>query len=366
MADNSVTEFELAVLVLGYLQQCGFAKTASRFKGEARPLFRAAGGTAPPPGVRNLRDLLNDYVRFKETEKRRAALAACNPLAGRIFELLDREAPTAQAAVAAAAGAQQAAAQQAAAAAAANAQWLQMQQQQLQQQMHMQAAVQQQQQAVYAGFPAGQAAGLAEEEGLNGGEGMEHDAYAQAPQQQQQQLGNGGAAHAVTPGRYRKGAPRKRRRAGDGATAAVAPAFPKVALFPGVNEAGGIDAGWGGPMDLLNLPMDASGLELLLDDGPLQLAFAEHLAQHINTTALTAHPPSTAAADQPAGGGRAGGAAGDAGADGSADSGGYLAELMADPHMVLADLPADPRMAELAAHRSQTELAAHRSQTEKA
>ena len=33
MADNSVTEFELAVLVLGYLQQCGFAKTASRFKG---------------------------------------------------------------------------------------------------------------------------------------------------------------------------------------------------------------------------------------------------------------------------------------------------------------------------------------------
>lgn len=241
---------------------------------EAKAQFRAAGGTAAPPGVRNLLDLLNDYVRLKEAETARAALATANPLAARVLAALDEEAVLA-------AGQQQCAQGAAAQAAAAAAQ------------QRGQAAAQaqgmsqplgggapyvwqpqqgQQQAAAYTGGPAaegGQAIGYA----------PRHGAPFVQPQHQAAAAAAGGCLPSqpqpATPGRHRKGAPRKRQRgadlpagAGGAAAGPEAAPLPAVALFGG---GGGDGAGWGSPLDLLNLPLDACGLELLLDDGPMQV-----------------------------------------------------------------------------------------------
>ncbi|KAL4428581.1 hypothetical protein ABPG77_008893 [Micractinium sp. CCAP 211/92] len=292
MSSIAVTQYEVCVLVLGWLEDAKFGRTAAALKREAKAQFRAAGGTASPPGVRNLLDLLNDYVKLKEAEAARAALAAINPLAARVLAALDEE----TALVAQQGQRNQGPAAQTAAAAT-----------QQRRQLEGQGAVQvegvpqppssaalygqqhqQQHAAACAGCPTaggGRALGFARQQGVP---------TAQPQQQAAAAVAAAGALpgqpQAATPGRHRKGAPRKRQRgaelppAAGGATfRPEAPAFPAVALFGG---GGGDGTGWGSPVDLLSLPLDASGLELLLDDGPMQLAFAEHLAQCINTTGV--------------------------------------------------------------------------------
>ncbi|KAL4434389.1 hypothetical protein ABPG75_000830 [Micractinium tetrahymenae] len=324
MSSAVVTQYEVCVLVLGWLEAAKYGRTATAFKREAKAQFRAAGGTAAPPGVKNLLELLNDYVRLKETEAARVALAAASPLAARMLAALDAEAAVATgqagqqqqqqqqhaqgAAAQAAAGQPRQLQGQGASAQGAQAQWVPQPPvvgaQHAQQQQQRQ---QQEQAAAYAG------AHVAE-----GGHAMGYESQIVAPFSHQHQHAAAPAAaggsmpgqhQAATPGRQRKGAPRKRWRgaeaapgAGGAVTGPEAAGFPAVALFGGD---GGAGAGWGSPLDLLNLPLDASGLELLLDDGPMQLAFAEHLAQHINTTGVV------------------------------------------DPQGVLAELPADPIMAEV-------------------
>lgn len=94
---------------------------------------------------------------------------------------------------------------------------------------------------------------------------------------------------------------------------------------------------------------------------PLQLRFAETLAQHINDNISGAggRPGSglgactgTAVADPASGaegsnGGSGGAHASRGAAAGSQGSGGFLAELLADPQTLLAELPADPQMAQV-------------------
>ena len=362
-------------------------------RSEAKPLFCAAGGVAPPPGVRSLLELLNEYVRLKEIEARRLALAGRNPLARRLLDAVDLEAGQQQQAVTAEAAAAAAQQQQAAAAAAVV--------QQVQQPLHAFVPVQQS-----GGYVLGQPPAHLHPLDLAAA------APAAAGQQQQQ--------HGGTPGRHRKGQPRKRQRLADGdaadAAAAAAAAAAEAADGlgpPGMGsgglfgDGGGSGAGWGSPMDILNQPLDAGGLEALLDDGPLQVggatgwvgqrcvckmwvplaaddgqpvpawllasclcgqchlgptlialcssaplaqkAFAEHLAQHINTTVFGVHAPvaegEAAEAAAAAAGAVQAAAAGAAEEDGGEAGGeGYLEHFMADPQMVLAELPADPEV----------------------
>ncbi|PRW59418.1 TSC22 domain family 1-like isoform X2 [Chlorella sorokiniana] len=332
MASGScVTPYELAVLVHAYLHSHGFRKTAASFKREGKPLFCAAGGTAPPPGVRSLLELLNDYVRLKEVEARRLALAGRNPLARRMLEALDLEAGQQQQVVTAEAAAAAAQQQQAAAAA---------------------AVVQQVQQPLHAFVPVQPSGGYAFGQPPAHLHPLDLAAAAPAAAGQQQQQ------HGGTPGRHRKGQPRKRQRLGDGGAADAAAAAAAAAAADGLGhpgmgsgglfgDGGGSGAGWGSPLDILNQPLDAGGLEALLDDGPLQKAFAEHLAQHINTTVFGVHAPAPAAQGEAAqeAAAAAAGSAQPAAAAAEEDGGeGYLEHFMADPQMVLAELPTDPEV----------------------
>lgn len=201
--------------------------------------------------MRTLLELLNDYVRLKEVEARRLALAGRNSLARRLLELLDLEAGQQQQAVTLEAAAAAAHQQQAAAAAVA---------QQVQQVQPLPAFV-----------PVQQSGG-------NGfGQPAPHlhplDLAAAPGQQQHQQQQHGG-----TPGRHRKGQPRKRQRLSGGDAAAAAAAAAADGLGPPgmgsgglFGDGGGSGAGWGSPTDILNQPLDAVGLEALLDEGPLQV-----------------------------------------------------------------------------------------------
>jgi hypothetical protein len=188
--------------------------------------------------VRDLLDLLNDYVRLKEGEARRQALAGRSSLAARLLQALDEEAGEQAAAVTAAARAAAAQRQVAAAAAAAELEWA-----------------------------AGQGAAAAPLLGP----AFVGDAPLQsglAPPPQQQQL--------LTPGRQRKSAPRKRRRGLDslspaGGWEAAVVGEAGCGGSGGAAQAAGEGAAWGSPIHLLDLPLDAEGLEALLDDGPLQV-----------------------------------------------------------------------------------------------
>lgn len=201
--------------------------------------------------MRSLLDLLNEYVQLKERSTRRLALAGRNPLAARLLAALDAEAGEQQGAVEAAAQAEQAAqaAQQQAAVAAqqAQAQWLREQQ----------AGAQPPQAAMPHHFvPLGQHAHFAAQAG-----GQLYASSAAAA----------GRQGAVTPGRQRKGAPRKRQRGAASPAGGGGGAGAGFGLLGEVGEAGGSGSGWGSPTDLLNLQLDAEGLEALLDDGPLQV-----------------------------------------------------------------------------------------------
>lgn len=179
-------------------------------RSEAKQHFKAPGSAALPAGVRDLHDLLNDYVRLKEQEGQRLALAARNPLAARMQQLMDWEGAQAQA--------------QGGDAAYAGL-------------FGAHAAMP----AAYAGMP--QLAPLS---------GAAADGEPDDGDEEGQQ--------GATPSRHRKGAPRKRRRGADPAAALGSAGM--ASLFGG--------GAWS-PQDLLNLPLDASGLEALLDDGPLQV-----------------------------------------------------------------------------------------------
>lgn len=196
--------------------------------------------------MRNLLELLNDYVRLKEAEAVKAALATSNPLAARVLAVLDQEAGVVQhhhnqesTAHGVLATAQQQRWQRQAAAPAAEVQWVP--QPPAAGAPHSQVEQRMGQAATYAGGAAAR----------------------------------GGDAMAATPGRHRKGAPRKRQRCVELAAGTDrAAAGPDAAALPALPQFGGCSgegAGWGSPLDLLNLQLDASALELLLDDGPLQV-----------------------------------------------------------------------------------------------
>lgn len=213
----------------------------------------------PSTGVRDLLDLVQEYVGLKELEQRRLALAGRSTLAQRLLEAVDAEAAEQQAAITAAA---RAAVQESAAAAA--------RQQEAAAAHHAQAQWLQEQQAAMAA--AGQGARPS-----HAGELRQHFfapdsiAAAAAPNPQ------------VTPTRQRKAPPRKRQRTSPGP-----PLGPNGSTGPpsqqdddGLGAAGdalaagcGGGGSWGSPLDLLSLQLDTEGLEALLDDGPLQVRCA--------------------------------------------------------------------------------------------
>ena len=213
--------------------------------------------------MRSLQGLLNDYLRLKGQQDRRLALAGRSTLALRLLEALDCEAGVQQQQVtaAAAAAAQQ---QQAVAAAAAVQQQEQVPanhalQMQAQGQLATAFVPVQQQGGGYAAMYSMQPPALLHQQLQPLGLDADAAAANELPQ-----------AHAITPSRHRKGAPPKRRRTGEGGAGGVAPPEQGGGAGAGLFSGGGGGV-WGSPMDLLSLPLDAGGLEALLDDGPLQV-----------------------------------------------------------------------------------------------
>lgn len=331
-----VTSFELAVLVLNYLDISGWKKTSQTFRREAR-LILGSAAHALPAGVKNLSELLNEYVSVKERDSRRQSLQSLNPVAQSLYSLLDFHAglPAPQCLPPAFYQAPQA-------------------------QPPLSAAQQQEKsRCELRSRPASDPAQAADREFPTA-----------APQQQSVPLpaqpAGEQAGQQSTPGRHaqRKGAPRKRRKLedsfnqpsadacfgwqggaapaggsptqqqcqGDGAPSLEAVALPSFMSDGGDSNMGmlGLDGGSLRPMDLLNMPLDEDALMSLLCDDELQNRFASGLAQHI-TTAMN-HPPP----------GEGDGVAGPSFPPGDGDP--TLGPSIED---VLAELPTDPAMAQL-------------------
>ncbi|GAB4816573.1 hypothetical protein N2152v2_003619 [Parachlorella kessleri] len=358
---NAVTPFEVAVLVLHYLDASGHKKTA----GEARLLLGDAA-TALPAGVKSLQELLNDYVGIRERDGRRQQLLRGNPVAQSLYSLLDFHAglPTPQHLppifYAAAAPPLEVPSDPHA----------QQQQQQQQQQQHHDGAAQQHGQAQthpQAGPPSMlipvQRADLTYLQPVPG--------QGQQPLEPQQQQGQGNhqglsqpqdqPAGQHTPRRqagHRKAAPRKRRKLegslerspGGWRSPNAHGQQQQQHVLPIMSDAAGIAVGSelqagdqivaaaaaalgsggmrGGALDLLNMQLDEEGLTSLLCDDDLQNRFASGLAQHITT--VINQPP----------------AHNTSGTDGTTQS----SEdhwCIASIEDVLAELPADPEMAQL-------------------
>ena len=297
---SAVTPFELAVLVLHYLEAQRFKKTAqslrryeggglhawqgrregarrspaaSRARRQARAcaararrearLILGDAATALPAGVKNLGELLNEYVAVRERDARRQALAASSAVAQSLYSLLDFHAglpapqtlpPIFYTQPVVAQGAQQ-------------------------------PTQQQQQRAAAGGGPPPmipvQAADLS---------------YPTQPAQHHGEAAAAAAAGQQTPGRHahRKGAPRKRRKledgvdlhagsaaggagglefGGGGGEQLAGPGAAEVAAAVAAAGAGGGSGGSGGAfgLDLLNMPLDEEGLLSLLCDDDLQV-----------------------------------------------------------------------------------------------
>eukprot|EP00887_Chlorella_sp_A99_P004432 scaffold30.g4432.t1 len=386
-ADNKVTPYELAVLVLHFLQTTGCGKAAAAYRRsmrlvdssrvtdvEAKAQLRTAV-SALPSGVKCLTEVLNEYVEIKEREDRRRQLHDANPLAASLYSMLDHHAglPVPQTLPPAFYG-PPAAAQQ-------HAQML---------------GMVPQQQAMHPDAYAAEAAGLARRQAAAQ---QQQAALAEAYRQQQEQ--------AATPGRHgpRKGAaPRKRRKldagAGDGGVAA-----PDVTAGHGGGAAGprplpptldllNMQAGgcwlaesvrpcWrlaalsalrrGGAPGLVqclmravagrnagalflilassSLPpcvsypsspmkMNEDALANLLEDSSLQVQFAGSLAQSINARMGLLHGH-----HQPGGGGAGG--SGSPPAHDSSPNDDSLDGFMLGVDELLAGLPADPQLASL-------------------
>lgn len=281
------SEFELAHVVLAYLETKGWHKTATSFQ---RCVFKVTPGPqlpaciarrsppAPPTcreaktllksgrrpqgqAVRVLDDLVNGYLQLAAREAQRATLAQLNPLAGQMLSLLDISAALPPLSMphlqqqqqpvelmrgsggAAAAGAAAAAAVAAAAAAAGGA-------------MVPMAAV--------------------------GGGGQPLLDPLQPPQQPSQQ-----PRPATTPGRHaqRKGAPQRKRRRLDADFEAARPLMPTSPPDFPYNEHSLLgDVPFG---DLLYRAVDPAGVMQVLDHEDEALnKFSTLLADNINRTAL--------------------------------------------------------------------------------
>ena len=245
---------------------------------EAKDRLSAAVNTLPA-GVKNLTDLLNEYVFIKERESRRQQLYRANPLAASLTLLLDQyaELPADQA--------------------LPHAPYMQQQQQQRQQQQPVPGR--------YATQQAG--AGVAHHPQPQQQPVMMHGAGYQLQHQQHVGYRQQHQQQPLSPGRQgpRKGAPRKRRALEDSTLAAAAPgAATAASLDPAGFEVamGGCGAtGWaaglggvggmggGQAADLLNMQMDEDALAALLEDGDLQKQFADTLAESINNTLVCGH-----------------------------------------------------------------------------
>jgi hypothetical protein len=289
-AQPVVSGYELAVLVLHYLDSQGCNRTSAVFKKwaicklcacqfetaaagspaqrhhrcrEAKKVLQGAATAPLPPRVKPLQEVLGEYVQLKAAEVRRAALRRTNPVAASLSSLLDWHAgmaapqtlPPAFYAPVYLDGAAGGAAPQAppplpspllAPPYLAALQHPQRYEQQMQH-LHLTVAVAPPQEMVPVGA-------LGSPAGARGA--------AAAPQH--------------TPGRHamRKAAPRKRRKLSDDFAAAG-----------GASGNGGGGGGLSPSMlpgaDLLNQQMHEEGLAMLLADPGMQTRWAENLANHI-------------------------------------------------------------------------------------
>ncbi|KAK9914983.1 hypothetical protein WJX75_003329 [Coccomyxa subellipsoidea] len=93
-ARRSVGASELAVVVLQYLADLKFTKTAKSFKREAKKLLEGVGQV--PRGLKPLAEIVSEYVALKEANTLRLQLLAGNPALSDVFQVIETHAAACQ------------------------------------------------------------------------------------------------------------------------------------------------------------------------------------------------------------------------------------------------------------------------------